>query len=121
VLGDSIGLRSGLYVRGANSIKRKDVEEEGAKKVRIQLLINQHRAATFVMRRFFVGPQGETPLHTHRWEHEVYVLKGRGIVTDGKAKYKLGPGTVVYIPQNKKHQFRNTGNQQLVFLCIIPK
>jgi quercetin dioxygenase-like cupin family protein len=73
------------------------------------------------MRRFIVERGGETPLHTHEWEHEVYVLRGQGIVTDGKLKRKLSANTVVYIPPNEKHQFKNVGRSQLIFLCLIPK
>ena len=104
-----------------SSIARNRVKEEGAKRVWIQVLIDRHRAATFVMRRFLVKPGGETPLHSHHWEHEVFVLKGRGIVTDGMVKLGLKPGIVVYVPRNKRHQFKTVANSRLEFLCIIPK
>lgn len=105
----------------ADSVARKKVRDEGAKKVTIQLLIDKHKARTFVMRRFFVERGGETPLHEHSWEHEVYILKGYGIVTDGKVKHKIGPNTVVYVPPNQKHQFKNIGRSTFSFLCLIPK
>lgn len=118
---DSVPLRSRIYVANSDRTKKNKVREWGAKKVWIQLLIDRHRAATFIMRRFFIKPRGETPLHAHRWEHEVFILKGRGIVTDGRIKLGLRAGTVVYVPPNQRHQFRNTTNIQLVFLCLIPK
>jgi len=114
-------LRSGIYVANADRTVRSKVREEGAKKVWIQLLIDRRRAKTFVMRRFTIGRRGETPLHTHKWEHEVFVLEGKGIVTNGKTKQVLRAGTVVYVSPNRIHQFKNTQAGRLVFLCLIPK
>jgi len=33
----------------------------------------------------------------------------------------LGSGTVVFVPPNAEHQFTNTGDTPLRFLCIVPK
>jgi len=102
-------------------VVRSKVREKGAKRVWIQLLIDQRRAKNFIMRRFTIESGGETPLHAHRWEHEVFVLKGRGIVTTGKVKQGLRAGDVVYVPPHKIHQFKNTHVGHLMFLCLIPK
>lgn len=114
-------VRSRLYVANADRIKSRRVDERGARKVRIQLLVDRRRAATFIMRRFTIEAGGETPLHAHKWEHEVFVLKGKGMVTDSKTKHVLRAGTVVYVPPNQIHQFKNTYDGRLVFLCLIPK
>jgi quercetin dioxygenase-like cupin family protein len=114
-------LRSKIYVADADRIKGRRVDEKGARGVRIQLLVDRHQAATFLMRRFTIGSHGETPLHAHNWEHEVFVLKGRGMVTDGKAKHALRAGSVVYVPPNQIHQFKNARADRLMFLCLIPK
>jgi len=93
---------------------------EGAEKVRVQWLINKPAAPNFAMRRFIVREGGCTPLHTHDYEHEVYVLEGRGVVTDGKEGRLLEHNSVAFIPANHVHQFKNIGSSDFIFLCIIP-
>jgi quercetin dioxygenase-like cupin family protein len=54
-------------------------------KVRIRKLITKHIGANnFVMRLFEIEPEGNTPLHTHPWEHEVFILEGEGAVLTEK-------------------------------------
>ncbi|HEY92431.1 MAG TPA: cupin domain-containing protein [Dehalococcoidia bacterium] len=77
-------------------------------------------APTFVMRVFEIKPGSSTPFHSHSWEHEVFVLSGKGIVKgEGKGK-PVGEGTVVFVAPNKKHCFTNTGSDVLRFICVIP-
>lgn len=72
------------------------------------------------MRLFEVGPGGYSPLHTHNWEHEVFILEGEGVADDGEKEFKIKSGTVVYVAPEEKHQFRNIGTDTLKFLCLIP-
>ncbi|HAF71008.1 MAG: Cupin 2 conserved barrel domain protein [Acetothermia bacterium 64_32] len=78
-------------------------------------------APTFAVRLFTVSPGGHTPKHAHPFEHGVIVLEGEGeLWTDGGG-HNLSPGTAVLVRPNELHQFRNTGNGPLKFLCIVPK
>jgi len=77
-------------------------------------------APSFSMRQFEVAPGGHTPKHAHPHEHEVFVLEGNGLVLEGDREHALAPGTVVFVPPNQQHQFRNTGSGPLKFLCLIP-
>ncbi len=72
------------------------------------------------MREFEVAPGGYTPRHSHDFEHEVFVLSGEGVVSEGDQEYKLTTGDVVFVQPNEVHQFRNTGTQPMRFLCLIP-
>lgn len=102
------------------SIPLRPVDLAGVKGVKIRWLISQKEAPNFVMRMYEVEPGGYTPHHTHPFEHEVFVLDGQGeVVCEGETK-PLTNGCVVYMPQDKKHQFRNTGDKILRFLCLIP-
>jgi quercetin dioxygenase-like cupin family protein len=101
-------------------IENEDVPEP-AKGVKVRWLItNETGAPNFSMRKFTLEPGGHTPRHSHPWEHEVYVLTGKGIVFGGSEEEPVLPGDVVFIPVDEKHQFRNTGDEELVFLCLIP-
>jgi quercetin dioxygenase-like cupin family protein len=92
-----------------------------AKNVKIRWLIDEKQGApNFAMRRFEVAPGGETPCHNHEWEHEVYVLEGKAVVVSESKKTPIGPGSVVLVEPNEVHNFKNTGNEPFVFLCMIP-
>ena len=55
--------------------------EQGAEGVRIRWIISQADGApNFAMRHFEIAPGGHTPHHAHDWEHEVFILTGRGNV-----------------------------------------
>jgi len=103
----------------------KDVEakeaDEGAVGVKVRWLITKDMGApNFAMRRFEIAPRGNSPLHTHPWEHEVFVLKGEGVVVGKDKQTKIGPGSVVFVVPNELHQFKNNGKTTLVFLCMVP-
>ena len=103
------------------SIPPMPVDMEGAAGCRIRCLVSpEDGAPSFSMRHFEVAPGGYTPHHQHAHEHEVFVLDGNGVVLDGDREHPLSPGTVVFVPPNQPHQFRNTGRGPLKFLCLIP-
>ena len=78
-------------------------------------------AKNYAMRRFEIKPSGEVPLHSHPEDHEIYVLHGRGKFINDQGKEECGePGDVFYIPSSEKHAILNAGNEDFVFLCIIP-
>jgi quercetin dioxygenase-like cupin family protein len=72
------------------------------------------------MRLFEMAPNGFSPLHSHPWEHEVFILEGNGAVTDGKEQKEFKEGDVLFIPSNERHQLKNVGKVIVKFLCLIP-
>ncbi len=110
-------------------IKEKPVE--GAYGTHIRWLITPRTGAkNFAMRYFRIEPNGASPLHSHPYEHEVFVLKGKGELLVGKEtalskesavrKENISEGYFGLIEENEVHQFKNTGEKDLEFLCIIP-
>ena len=77
-------------------------------------------APNFCMRVFDIEPGASTPSHEHPWEHEVYVLSGRGVVVGGQGETQIAKDSVVFVPPNEHHCFINTGNGPLRFICVIP-
>jgi len=110
-----------MKIKKAEAIQSQPVIMEGAEGVRIRLLIHKAEGApNFYMRQFTVAPGGNTPLHTHDWEHEVYILEGNGVVgTDGQDK-PIASGDCVFVEPQELHNFRNTGSGELKFLCLVP-
>ncbi len=102
-------------------VEAEKVTEEGAKGTTVRWLIDEKIGAkNFFMRLFEMEPGGYSPLHTHPWEHEVFILEGEGTVVSKEGEHKVGPGDVIYIPPNEKHQLKNTGKTTFKFLCLIP-
>lgn len=77
-------------------------------------------APTFAVRLFSLAPGGHTPAHAHPYEHGVLVLQGEGEVLSETGASPIGPGTVVLVRPHEFHGFRNTGQEKLEFLCIVP-
>jgi quercetin dioxygenase-like cupin family protein len=77
-------------------------------------------APHFAMRVIEVQPGAATQLHTHWWEHEVFVLDGKGHAVSDDGDRPIGTGTVLYIPGDEKHQLVNDGQGVLRFICLIP-
>jgi quercetin dioxygenase-like cupin family protein len=110
-----------VLVKDYKDVRQDDVDAEGAAGVKIRLLIKKEDGApNFAMREFELEPGGHTPFHAHGWEHEVYVLAGRGVVAAEGGEFPLEPGTVVLVPPTEKHNFKNTGSEVLRFLCVVP-
>lgn len=85
-----------------------------------ELITHREGAPHFAMRLFHIAPGGHTPLHTHPYEHEVFILDGEGELTAEDGPRPLRRGDAVYVPASAVHQFRNTAPKPLAFLCMIP-
>lgn len=111
-----------MYKSSVSGTKVEAVEMEGAKDVTVQWLLRKdHGVPNFEMRRFTVKKGGYTPYHQHDYEHEIYIMSGQGTMKYEGEEHALHPEDVIYVPANDWHQFRNTGDSDFVFMCLIPK
>ncbi|MEM1546514.1 MAG: cupin domain-containing protein [Candidatus Methanomethylicia archaeon] len=107
-----------MYVTHVDNVREYDVNIKGACKVRVKYLLHKGVGAGRIQFRLFtIDTGGYTPLEKHMHEHEVYVLKGRGLVKSGGREAIIEPGSVVFIPSFEEHQFINIGDEPLQFLC----
>ena len=88
--------------------------------VALRTVIGPQDAPRFSMRVLEVEPGASTPLHSHWWEHEVFILTGQGKVKGQQGERDLQPNAVVYVGENEEHCFTNTGQDVLRFICCIP-
>jgi quercetin dioxygenase-like cupin family protein len=110
-----------LHKVNVRTVVDAPVTEEGASGARIKWLISEKDGApTFLMRHFTVDASGFTPFHKHAWEHEVYILEGKGKVRYEDREEEIQPGDAILIPPGKMHQFR-AGSEALRFICLVPK
>jgi quercetin dioxygenase-like cupin family protein len=110
-----------MKVTKTSDVPNKPVDVEGAQGVQIRWLISKEDGADKIaMRMFEVQPGGHTPLHTHPHEHEVFAVEGNGVFVFEGSEHEFRPEDVIFVPGGKEHQFINTGDSALRFLCIIP-
>ena len=110
-----------MKVNNVESIEQKLVDMEGATGCKVRSLLGASDGTpNFAMRQFEVAPGGHTPKHHHPYEHEVFILEGTGSVIEGDVEHPLAQGDVVFVSPGDIHQFRNTGDSPLKFLCLIP-
>jgi len=104
-----------------SEVKAEDVKLDGFEGITVRWLITENDGAeNFAMRCFEIKPGGKTAFHSHDWEHEVFVLNGKGKVRCGDEEKTIETGYVVFVPPNVPHCFENLGNEILRFLCLIP-
>ena len=74
-----------------------------------------------VMRIMEVEPNGYTPKHTHPWPHINYIIEGKGTLLLNGIENPIEAGSYAYVPSDQLHQFKNTSDKILRFICIVPK
>lgn len=98
----------------------KELKTPHGKSIR-WLLSKEIGTPNFEMRYFEVTRESEPSEDKHPWEHEVFVVKGEGIVKSGGAEKKSEPGDAIFIPPNEPHRFSNVKEEPFGFICVIPK
>lgn len=110
-----------MKVNHFEQVELQPVDMEGSTGCSVrQLLGEKDGTPNFAMRQFEVAVNGHTPRHFHDYEHEVYVLEGQGVVVEGETEHPIKTGDVILVAPNDVHQFKNTGDESLKFLCLIP-
>lgn len=96
-------------------------DNDQAKGIDARVVIGKHDGGNnFYMRVFEIAPGGHTPMHTHDWEHEMFIHAGEGEVFGNNCWNPIKPGKVVLVPANEMHQLRNPGKELLVVVCLVP-
>jgi quercetin dioxygenase-like cupin family protein len=104
-----------------NDVKPVLFDGGPAKGIAGRVVIGKNDGANnFCMRIFEVSQSGFSPLHSHAWEHEIFIHSGKGEVYNSGSWIPVSAGSVVFIPGNEEHQIRNVGKELLVFACLIP-
>jgi len=107
--------------RHYSDIPLQEVVMEGAEGVKRRLLVSQEDGApNFAMRMFEVEPGGFTPYHSHSWEHENFIVEGEGALATENGEIPFQPGDILYVEPYMKHNYKNTGDKVLKFLCMVP-
>lgn len=65
-----------------------------------------------------VAPGGEFSLHQDPYHHVFYVFQGTGEVRLGEDSYPIGPETVVEVPAEEVHAYRNNGDTEMILITL---
>jgi quercetin dioxygenase-like cupin family protein len=108
-----------MDVKHAFEVPAEPIEDLPGVTVR-WLWAEKDEAPHFALRLFEVQPGASTFYHTHPHEHEVYVLSGKALLRGKDREQELGPDDTALVLGNEEHQFANTGQSVLRFLCAVP-
>ncbi|MCL5024341.1 MAG: cupin domain-containing protein [Nitrospirae bacterium] len=105
--------------RGIRKEKYKPKGEDWADIVR-QVLTGSHGESTrFHFRYFEISPDGYSSLETHRHEHVVICVRGKGRVRAGKRRHTMCFLDTLYIAPDTPHQLSNPFEEPFGFFCIV--
>jgi quercetin dioxygenase-like cupin family protein len=101
---------------------RKVQAEQQEPGITLRWLVSEmEEAPSVALKLYELAPGVVGPVHTHVWEDEVFVLRGRGAVAGPEGEMAIGEGDVLYIPPRERHQFVNKGDGDLCLLMAVPK
>jgi quercetin dioxygenase-like cupin family protein len=110
-----------ILIRPTIEVPAEDVKTDGAIGATIRKVITDKEGApNFAMRLFELAPEGHTPAHRHDFEHEIYIIQGKGILQTEEESVPLKLGDAIFVPPNALHNFQNVGIAPFRFLCFVP-
>lgn len=96
------------FVAGDNSILRELLHpDKGDMQIRYSLAHAR------------VSPGLKTVPHKLKSTEVYYIIAGQGLMHIDAESFVVGPDSAVYIRPNSVQYIENTGNSDLVFLCIV--
>lgn len=102
-------------------LENKVVTHPQADKAKMRILVGPTEGwDNHVMRVFELEPGGFTPRHQHAWPHINYIVEGQGTLFLNGVENVIKAGAYAYVPGNELHQFQNTSDTVLKFICIVP-
>ncbi len=110
-----------MLKRRVEEVKPVEVTMAGAQRVSMRLMVGRADGApTFAMRHYTVAPGGVTPRHQHNYEHEVIITGGHARVEYDGEFHECTTGDILLIAPNRMHQFVNSSQSDLTFICLVP-
>lgn len=111
-----------MFVGNVKNIKEIEVTAPGVVNAFKKSLIGSKEGWDgWVMRLFTLKNRGNTPRHSHPWPHINYIVGGKGILYLEGNEHPLEQGSIAFVPSNIDHQFISTGDEDFVFICIVPE
>ena len=106
-----------------SDLEKTKVTMEGAQGAFKQLPISKGDGSpAYAFRVFTIQPGGNTPYHTHGFEHINYVIEGRAVIVNERGEETgIRKGDFILVHPNEKHQYKNTSaDADFVMICAVP-
>ncbi len=113
-----------MKIIAIDQVEKKKVQMEGAVGAWKQLpLGSQDNAPLYSYRVFTVEPGGNTPFHSHPYEHMNFIIEGQGVLVDEAGKeHQVKAGDFALVYPGEKHQYRNnSSDSKFIMICGVPK
>jgi quercetin dioxygenase-like cupin family protein len=105
-------------------VEKKKVEMEGASGAWKQLpLGSKDGAPVYSFRVFTLEPGGNTPFHSHPYEHMNFIIEGQGMLVNEEGKeHPVKAGDFALVHPREKHQYKNNSSVSVFrMICGVPK
>ncbi len=112
-----------MYITNLSKVDKIVPKMEGAKDIFKQVpLSKKDGAPVFSFRVFTIKPGGNTPFHSHPYEHMNYVIKGTGLLVTENGEHRVKAGDFAMVMPDEKHQYKNASDtEDYVMICAVPK
>jgi ribulose-bisphosphate carboxylase large chain len=104
---------------GAKTEKYKQKEGGWSSIARNVLIGNQGETCNFHLRYFEIEPNGYSSLESHKHEHVVICIRGKGKIRMNNKYYSLNYLDTAYVAPNIVHQLTNPYDEPFGFFCIV--
>lgn len=110
-----------MYKININDIPDRGINRSYMNGVSIRyLILEEFGAPGFELRYFELEKDSVTSADRHDYEHEVFVLKGKGTLELEGDEFELNEGDALLIEPNERHRLSQAGERPFGFLCIVP-
>jgi len=113
-----------MKIISIDQVEKKKVGMEGAIGAWKQLpLGSKDGAPVYSFRVFTLEPGGNTPYHSHPYEHMNFIIEGQGIIKNTAGEERtIKAGDFALISPDEKHQYRNnSSDKEFRMICGVPK
>src|SRR5271157_3876636 len=110
-----------MQIKNYSTMQATHFDNEAARGVDARVLIGKNDGANnFCMRIFEISVGGNTPKHSHDWEHEMFIHSGEGEIYGNGQWNPVKSGNAIFVPGHEEHQIRNRGEELLTVVCLVP-
>ncbi len=113
-----------MKIIALDQVEKMKVAMEGASGAWKQLpLGSMDGVPGYSFRVFTIEPGGNTPYHSHPFEHMNFIIEGQGVLINEAGEEKpLKAGDFALVYPNEKHQYRNNSSHGVFrMICAVPK
>lgn len=105
--------------KGVMLEKYKDSGNDWSDVIRQTIIGNHGEKTDFELRYFEIKPGGYSSFETHRHEHVVIGIRGRGMARLNRRDVEIGFLDVLYVAPNTAHKLYNPHDEPFGFFCIV--